>query len=252
MTADIVRMTDFNGDQVIRHFGLAPQFTNERAAMSFMFRQMKEEVSPNSKEDLNAAAKLAIDEIEHRFKLYNEFSPDFFDGMDEDLSALSVAIICGQYVRHINDAYPEEYKKHGENSRARMRFRCDMGDMLAFRAHNLYDEAIMLIEKGNRDGNFLAPLAPVFLAQTLVHERLHQFITTFNEGDFDEDELYEIGGSVIPNTKTFLRTDTAFGWHLQGCMDYVLQKITPYAIGGSVPPPRGTSQPHNGLAPDSP
>ena len=246
MTGTVFLMKEFNSDQVTRYFNLPEEYRIERAAMNFMFRTMREEVPPKSPEDLKDLASLTIEKIELRYNIFKEFGEDFFFGSPYDGEALITAVICDEYVNHINDPYPEEFKRDADVIDEPVRFRNDgIEEPVVSRACNIWDDATMLHQNGQPSDPADLPCAEaVFLAHVNVFQHIYEINQKL--GELDEDELEEIVTSDIPKGRAILRMDTELGRHVSKYFDYIEQELSPHLpaylkqqlSGNSMPPPR--------------
>lgn len=225
-------MQEFNGDQVIRHFNLPAEYDIERAAMSFMFRTMREATPPKSADDLKNIAEYTIEKIEMRYALFREFVEDFFQG-PYDGKALVTAVICGEYVNHINDPYPDEYTRTEDIIDEPVKFRNDgIDELIVIRACNIWDDATMLHQNGMpKDKEDLPCREAVFLAHLNIFQHIHEITLRLmgEQGEeLDDEELYTIISSDIPKGRAVLDLDTQLGQHVSKYFDYLEQELRPH------------------------
>lgn len=231
-------MSEFNGDQVVSHFNLSPEATIERAAMKYMYRMIKDESPPSSSEKHKEIGDITKEKIEFRFDLYKGLSEDFFFGKKFDKDALSLAVICDEYVTHINEPYFDQvHDDDGAEEDDEIPHRRDgFDDDLVLRANTIWEDSMIHGSGGVNDDS--APLSreSLFLAHINAIQDLHEHEQNLDE--YDEDVLERIRNKEIPEMRAFADKDTEIGNHLLKFLAHIEQEISAY-----LPPEEPTPAP---------
>lgn len=101
MSKSIIDILNYGPEALTRHFNVAAESVQERAAMRFLHKVMSEELGScalNRAESAHEAAKASIEKIDYRLRLFRQYQADFFSDMNmPDREALIIAVICDEY-----------------------------------------------------------------------------------------------------------------------------------------------------------
>ena len=219
MSAEIKLLSDFNGDQVIKHFNLSSTHTLEHAAMIFMYRQIREEMAgafPDNAQKHKEIIDLTIEEIQFRFDLYNVLSADFFFDDKINHASLSLAIICGQYIEHINAPCHDSFENDVIDRPVRFHDDGIDEDTLT-EALLMFEDARTLLEYGQPPIiNVMSPES-LFLAHIKAMEKLRNI----ESGDEEVEDVTTLLDEELPRLRTILRLETELGRKLGDFIDHI-------------------------------
>lgn len=235
-------MSAFNGDEVVNHFNLSPAKSTDHAAMKYMYRTMKDEIPARSAEARQEITQLTIEKIEFRYDLYKRFVEDFFFGDPYDKDALALAVICDEYVNHINEPYQDEvHDQDGAEEGTDIPHKNDgFDDELVLRACTIWEEAT--VYESGAVGDNQDELSPesLFLAHIHVFENLREHEERAHE--YEEHEIREILKKDIPAARSFAKQGTEIGNHLLKFLAHMEQELSVHIAPKEppllLPPPR--------------
>lgn len=219
---------EFNGDQVVSHFGVAPHQTVIIAAMNFMFRTFKE-VYPTEATDLKGRSKeVAIQtqtEIDNRYDLFKELCDDIPKKRKFDIDALAVAVICDEYVLHINEprqAPNGDIVDHYDG----------IEEDLAKRAQRLWEEACDLLDGSIPPRECSAEA--IILGHILPFRNLNEHIEEFaKDPDADYSEILDLISAI----RLFADKKTNIGMNLIAIVNDIEQELLARPQISTLPPP---------------
>ena len=223
MASRIYDLSEFNGDQVTRHFGLTSEHRVEYAAMHFMFRMIKEEIAidyPDKAQKYSEIAACTIAHMETRFNFYNEMAADFFYGDYIEKDALCLAVICGNFLQRLNDEYPRELHAPEEPTNYR-NDGIDSETILC--ALNMYEDVKNLRENGKPVEEYGMCCESVFLA----HIYALDWLCDVESGVEEIDDLDKFLEKDLPNIRSFVRADTEIGRELAKYLDHMEGLMAP-------------------------
>lgn len=226
MAGNLFLMHEFNGEQVSRHFGVAPHNTHDRAAMHYMFRVMKEEIPAKDRDGLKEVANITIEKIEFRYDVYRGFCEDFFLGSPFDEEALSLAVICDEYVNHVNEVDYAKLEEMDEGTDEIPHRNDGFSDETAKMACTFWEDACSFESGITRGQENQYPPESLFLAHVNALESLREHEQ--RRDDYEIDEIREIVNVDLPNMRAFARPDTDIGQHLLKFIDYTEQELSVY------------------------
>ncbi len=208
-----------NSHQVLEYFLVPPHDQTVRASMNFMFRTYKDELPASVSYDARSrtAAELTIEGIEFRYLLFKEFVEDFFMGANFDRDALAIAVICNEYVPHIN--------KPCQDKDGKLKPQYDGVDARHAECANiLREESVSLESKGSLPYEVLPE--SIFLAHVIAMEAFETHKGNMDE--YEDDTLYNIINEDIPAVRAFLRLDTEIGRQLDRILVEIEENYTGY------------------------
>jgi hypothetical protein len=223
MATQILDLSEFNGDQVTSYFKLTPEHKLERAAMHFMFRMLKEQIAadyPDKAKKYTEIAECAIGHIETRFDLYKEMAADFFYGDYIEKDALCLAVICGDYLPRLNDAYPREVHDPEEPTNHR-NDGIDSETILC--ALNMFEDVKNLRENGKPVEEYGMCNESVFLAHICAFD----WLCDVESGVEEIDDLDAFLEKDLANIRSFVRKDTEIGRQLDKYLDHMATLMAP-------------------------
>lgn len=239
-------MSDFNGDQIVSHFNLPPEDKIGRAAMKYMYRMIKDEIPLSSSEKHKEIGELTKEKIEFRYDLHNALVEDFFCFEEFDRDALLLAVICDEYVTHINEPYFDQvHDDDGAKEDDEIPHRNDgFDDALVLRANTIWEESTLYASGGLEEGSDPLSRESLFLAHINAMQDLQEH--EHNLGEYDEDVAHEILNKDLPAMRAFADKDTEIGRHLLKFVEHMEQEISA-CLGPEQPtptPPQPRSHPH--------
>lgn len=228
-------MSDFNGDGVVRYFNLSPSDMTDHAAMKYMYRTMRDEILGKSAEARQELTQITIEKIEFRYHLYQNFVEDFFFGDAYDKQALALAVVCDEYVNHINEPYADQvHDDDGSEEGAEIPHKDDGFDEdLVLRACTIWEEATVYETGAVGDNQDELTPESLFLAHINVFENLRDHEERCEE--YEEHEIREILEQDIPAARSFARQGTEIGNHLMKFLAHMEQELSAYVRPQSAP-----------------
>ena len=210
----------FNNQPIYDYFGFGPERTLERKAIAFLRRAYREGVPTDHLPPQDRNRKICnetIQKIEFRLGLDRRFRGSFFSTPPKNNDTLTLAIICDEYVNHINEQV--------QNTSGKIIDRLDDGfpDALVTRAQTLWEEALAIESSGQVGIAENFPEEALFLSHINALQNLRDYEASLN--DYDAAQLPDIITQNFTPARKFCAANTEIGQELLAFIDALQSRL---------------------------
>jgi hypothetical protein len=223
---NVLPFVQFNANAVASHFSYISLSDLEKRAMAFLYERMDSDnsLSPLSKlEHEKVISEMAFEAIQTPLELYKHHIKFFpLSGNAQWADALSLAVICGQYVHQANDFLPSPTHQN-DNDDIPMYRDDGFDNEIVGLASYIVDTADDILEEGGD------PELQDFEPEVLFYAHLKGLLKLMNiEAEFSlhtNDQLVVLLQKDFPAIENLIHPQYSIGSELQNFLNFLNERV---------------------------